>query len=131
MEQENKINQFNGSLSFKRRRRWSIQEKEKIVRETYEPGNSVSLVSRKYNISPSMVFQWRRYMEEGASKGIANEEELVPFSEVKKLEQRIRSLERMLGRKTEENEILKEAVVIARKKKLISQEPLKGIEGFQ
>ena len=70
-------------------------------------------------------------MEEGASKGIANEEELVPVSEVKKLEQRIRSLERMLGRKTEENEILKEAVVIARKKKLISQEPLKGIEGFQ
>ena len=55
----------------------------------------------------------------------------MPVSEVKKLEQGIRSLERMLGRKTEENEILKEAVVIARKKKLISQEPLKGIEGFQ
>jgi transposase len=124
MEQENKINQFNGSLSFKRRRRWSIQEKEKIVRETYEPGNSVSLVSRKYNISPSMVFQWRRYMEEGASKGIANEEELVPVSEVKKLEQRIRSLERMLGRKTEENEILKEAVEYGKARKWIARSPL-------
>ena len=45
--------------------------------------------------------------------------------------ERFRSIKRMLGRKTEENEILKEAVVIARKKKLISQEPLKGIEGFQ
>jgi len=38
-------------------------------------------------------------MEEGASKGIENEEELVPVSEVKKLEQRVRSLERMLGMK--------------------------------
>jgi transposase len=62
-------------------------------------------------------------MEEGASKGIENEEELAPVSELKKLEQRVRSLERMLGRKTEENEILKEAIVIARKKKLISQYP--------
>jgi transposase len=35
-----------------------------------------------------MVFQWRRFMEEGASKGIENEEELVPVSELKKLEQR-------------------------------------------
>ncbi|EPG65900.1 putative IS2 repressor TnpA [Leptospira wolffii serovar Khorat str. Khorat-H2] len=55
-------------------------------------------------------------MEEGASQGIENEESLVPESEVKKLEQRIRSLERLLGRKTEEVEILKEAVVLARKK---------------
>ncbi|EMO70355.1 putative IS2 repressor TnpA [Leptospira santarosai str. 200702252] len=40
-------------------------------------------------------------------------------------------MERLLGRKTEENEILKEAVILARKKKLISQKPLEGIEGFQ
>ncbi|WP_425460535.1 transposase [Leptospira ilyithenensis] len=31
-----------------RRRRWSPREKETIVRETYDPGNSVSLVARKY-----------------------------------------------------------------------------------
>ncbi len=117
--------------SVQRRRRWSSQEKEAIVRETLEPGNSVSLVARKYNIAPSQLFQWRRFMENGASKGIENEEELVPQSEVKKLEQRIKSLERLLGRKTEENEILKEAVILARKKKLISQKPLEGIEGFE
>ncbi|EKO33352.1 IS2 repressor TnpA [Leptospira santarosai str. CBC379] len=70
-------------------------------------------------------------MENGASQGIENEENLVPESEYKKLEQRIKNLERLLGRKTEENEILKEAVILARKKKLISQKPLEGIEGFQ
>ncbi len=55
-------------------------------------------------------------MENGAIKGIENEENLVPESEYKKLEQRIKNLERLLGRKTEENEILKEAVILARKK---------------
>lgn len=55
-------------------------------------------------------------MENGASQGIEYEENLVPESEYKKLEQRIKNLERLLGRKTEENEILKEAVILARKK---------------
>jgi len=42
---------------------------------------------------------------------------------VKELKQRIRELERVLGKKTLENEILKDAVDLARQKKLISQLP--------
>ncbi|WP_366246683.1 transposase [Leptospira santarosai] len=38
--------------SVQRRRRWSSMEKEQIVKETLEPGNSVSLIARKYNIAP-------------------------------------------------------------------------------
>jgi transposase len=48
----------------------------------------------------------------------------VPSSEVKELKRRIRELERMLGRKTMESEILKDALEIAREKKLISRIPL-------
>jgi transposase len=51
-------------------------------------------------------------------------EGVVPLSEAKELRSRIRELERILGRKTLENEILKEAVRIAREKKLISRVPL-------
>jgi transposase len=40
------------------------------------------------------------------------------------MEKRIRELERMLGKKTLENEILKEAVKIAQEKKLIWRQPL-------
>jgi transposase len=47
------------------------------------------------------------------------------------MQNRTKSLERTLGRKTEEVEILKEAVRIAREKKLISQKPLLGVEGFE
>ena len=48
-----------------------------------------------------------------------------------KAEERIRRLERLLGMKTEEVEILKEAVRIGREKKLISRSPLRGLKDFE
>jgi transposase len=44
-------------------------------------------------------------------------------SEVRALRRRIRELERVLGRKTLENEILREAVQVAQEKKLLSRLP--------
>jgi transposase len=111
-----------------KRRKWSIEEKRLIIEETYRPGMSVSQVARKYGIMPSQLFYWRRTMEEGALKGIACGEEVIAKSQIKELEKRIRYLERLLGRKTEEVEILKEAVKIGREKKLISRAPLPGLE---
>ena len=70
-------------------------------------------------------------MENGALKGIESREEVVPISELKAMEKRVRELERALGRATLDVEILKEAVRIGRKKKLISLQPLEGIEDFQ
>ena len=49
---------------------------------------------------------------------------LTPLSEVKVLKAKIRELERLLGRKTMEVEILKDAIEIAREKKLLSRGPL-------
>ena len=69
-------------------------------------------------------------MEEGAIEGIRAEEGVVPKSQVKELERQIRELERMLGRKTLENEILREAVKLGREKKLISRQPLPGVENI-
>jgi transposase len=50
---------------------------------------------------------------------VGAEESVVPLSEVKELLARIRELERLLGRKTMEVEILKDAVRIAREKKTL------------
>jgi len=69
-------------------------------------------------------------MEEGGLQGIQSEEGVVPKAQVKELERRVRELERILGRKTLENEILREAVKIGREKKLISRQPLSGVEGL-
>ena len=43
-------------LGAERRRRWSTAEKLAMVRETYEPGMTVSLVARKCGINPNQLF---------------------------------------------------------------------------
>lgn len=70
-------------------------------------------------------------MEAGSLTAVGSEERVVPESELKAALERIRRLERLLGQKTEEVEVLKEAVKIAREKKLISRKPLRGVEGFE
>jgi len=114
--------------SVQRRRRWAPAEKRAIVEETYQPGMTVSYVARKHGIAPSQLFYWRRRMEEGALIGVGSEETVVPESEARALKGRIRELERVLGKKTVENEILKEAVKLGREKKLISRRPLPGVD---
>ena len=64
--------------------------------------------------------------------GVDSEEAVVPVSQLKAAEARIRQLERIIGQKTVDIEILKEAVKLGRKKKkLISRQPLVGLEDFE
>ena len=63
-------------------------------------------------------------MQEGALVAAGSEDQVVPLSEVKELKAEIRELQRLLGKKTMEVEILKDAIRIAREKKLISRVPL-------
>ena len=57
---------------------------------------------------------------EGGLQAIEADEDVVGTSRVRELERRVRELERLLGRKTMEVEILKEALDLARTKKAIS-----------
>jgi transposase len=45
---------------FERRRRWSDDEKARIIEETFAPGAKVSEVARKHGVSRSLIFAWRR-----------------------------------------------------------------------
>ena len=110
--------------SIQRRRRWHPEEKREIVEEAELPGNSISSVARKYDINPNQLFRWRRLMREGALVAVRRGEGVVPESDVKVLKAKIRELERMLGKKTMEAEILKEALEIVREKKLLLRKPL-------
>ena len=78
---------------------------------------TVSAVARLHGVSPSLLFQWRRRMTEGGQEAVRADEEVVPISRVRELENRVRELERLLGRKTMETEILREALAQARPKK--------------
>jgi transposase len=42
------------------RRRWTVDDKARIVEETLEGGASVSVVARRHGLTPQQVFAWRR-----------------------------------------------------------------------
>jgi transposase len=42
------------------RRRWSVEDKARIVEETLAPGAVVSEVARRHGLTPQQVFGWRR-----------------------------------------------------------------------
>ena len=107
-----------------RRRRWTAAEKMAMVRETLEPGVSVSLVARRHGVNPNQLFHWRKLYQTGSLMSVAAGEPVVPASELAAATRKIRELERLLGRKTLENEILKEAVEVARERKWIARSPL-------
>lgn len=115
--------------SVQRRRRWSLDEKIRAVEESSIPGMTVSFVARKYGISPSLLFRWRKLMAEGGKVAVGADDAVVSAQEQRELKRRIRDLERALGRKTLEVEILKEAIEVAREKKLISRVPLLPEDG--
>ena len=100
-----------------RRRRWTLEEKLRIVEESYEPGLSVSYVARRNGVAPNLLFHWRKLMREGGSEAMRTDGPVVGDAEVRRLEERVRELERQLGRKTLEVEILKEALAKTRAKK--------------
>jgi transposase len=48
----------------RRRRFYSLEEKQQLVAESYEPGASVSLVARRHDMNANLLFTWRRQMRE-------------------------------------------------------------------
>jgi len=95
-----------------RRRRWSTAEKLTIIQETYEADATVSIVARRH-VQPNQLFAWRKLASQGALTATAAEEEVVPASEYRALQAQVKELQRLLGKKTMEGEILKEALEIA------------------
>ena len=106
-----------------RRRRYTAEEKVRLVEQTMQPGMTVSAVARLHGVAPSLLFQWRRRMTEGGQEAVRADEEVVTLRRVRELEGRVRELERLLGRETIETEILREALEAARPKKHAWQLP--------
>ncbi len=69
-------------LGAERRRRWSAAEKVGMVRETHEPGMTVSLVARRHGINPNQLFHWRKLERIGALIAVEVGEAVVPAAEL-------------------------------------------------
>ena len=97
-------------LGPEKRRRRTTQEKIAIVQQSFEPGMTVSLVARQHGVAASQLFLWRKQYQEGSLTAVAMKQ--------------IKELQRLLGKKTMENELLKEAVEYGRAKEWIAHAPL-------
>ena len=111
-------------LGPERRRRRTPQEKMAIVQQSFEPGMTVSMVARQHGVAASQLFLWRKQYQDGSLTAVTSGEQVVPASELAAAMKQIKELQRMLGKKTMEVELLREAVDIVRQKKWIAHVPL-------
>jgi transposase len=93
-----------------RRRRFTTDEKRHFLEEAAANGESMSSVGRRYGLSVSLLFRWRRQVDGQAvtqAPPLRNPEASAR-AEARELRDRVRELERLLGRKTLEAELLKQ-----------------------
>jgi transposase len=109
-----------------RRRRWSVEEKVAMVRETLEPGKTVSMVARLQGVNPNQLFHWRKLYHDGSLSAVSAGEEVVPASELADALKQIKDPQRLLGKKTMEAEIMREAVEYGRAKNVWSAPALQA-----
>src|SRR5260370_23771066 len=57
-----------------RRRKWSDEDKARIVAEIVASGDSVRAVARRHGLSPQQLFDWRRQLRESATRHSEAEE---------------------------------------------------------
>lgn len=82
-----------------RRRWWSAEQKFRIVAESLESGETISAVARRHGVAANLLSRWRRLVSEGGTVAVSADESVISNSEVRRLEERIRELERLLGRR--------------------------------
>ncbi len=54
-----------GATQIRRRKRWSVQEKLQIVRETLQSEGSVPVIARRHGVNANQIFSWRREYRRG------------------------------------------------------------------
>lgn len=118
----------NSNKTRKRRKHFSAEEKLSIVQASYEVGNTIAKVSRKYDVGASTLVKWRRNALKGSLMGVKDDDVGISGTEAKKLKKEIKQLQRLLGKKSLQIEILQEAIELAREKKLISRQHLFGVD---
>ena len=91
------------------RRLFTATFKQEVVRRMLRGEQTVAELSRELGVNQAVLHRWKRRVDGGATVAVQADEEVVPLSVFKAAQQRIKELERALGRKTMEVEILEAA----------------------
>jgi transposase-like protein len=81
-----------------------VEQKLAMLQE-WRSGVPLEEVCRKYGINAALMYRWKRSLDQGLKES----GQLIPKSQVSGLQRRIDDLERALGRKALEVEVLKKA----------------------
>ncbi len=84
------------------RKRWTVEQKLAVLRE-WKEGIPAQEVCRRHGLQGSQLYRWKRALE----RGLGDSGELIPKSQVATLQRKVEELERALGRKSLEVDILK------------------------
>jgi transposase len=61
-----------------RRRRWSEEDKARIVAESLDPATTASAVARRHGLHASQLFVWRQQLQRSAATAALGEQEFMP-----------------------------------------------------
>lgn len=91
------------------RRLFTPEFKKQQIGRVLRGETSLAELTRELDVSPSITRRWERLFEQGGSAAASANENVVSARRLQEAEQRIRELERALGRKAMEVEILQAA----------------------
>jgi len=97
------------------RRVFTAEFKRETVQRILSGEKTLAEMSRELDIAPTVIRHWKRRFESGAAAAVRADEDVVPASALREAQAKIRDLERALGRKTMENEILRAAAEVLKK----------------
>lgn len=97
------------------RRIFTVEFKRELVQQILSGEKTLAETSREHDIAPPNIREWMRRYESGATTAVRAGEDVVPASALREAQAKIRELERALGRKTMENEILRAAAEVVKK----------------
>lgn len=86
------------------RRHWSTPDKLRIVEDTLDDRESISVVARRNGVAPNLLYRWRRLMLEGGSVAVAGDDDVTSNRQVREMDNRICEPEHQLDRETREVE---------------------------
>ncbi len=98
------------------RRIFSPEFKREQIARVLRRELTIAELSRELSVEQSVVRRWKHVVDRGSTAAVAANEEVVPARELRAAQQRIRALERLVGNKAMEVEILQAARVEVKKK---------------
>ncbi len=97
-------------MSKKRRRKYTVDEKIRILEEAREPNTTVAEVLRRHQVDQTTYYRWERQAKEGAREaleGRARRNGKAADREIERLEEELEKKRRVIAEVVEENLDLK------------------------